>query len=200
MFSFFFWNCWGAGAKNTQLYIKDILHVHKPCLMALLETRVSSSHAQALLARSYFTNLEYVEVVGYAGGIWVFWDQSRIQVEPISSHDQILTVLVTDVGTPRPWLLSIIYASPQPLLRDQLWQYIAQLGTFVQIPWVLAGDCNQPLVDADKIGGRPINSGRAAKLRAALDVGSLIDLGFQGPRFTWTNGRIGAACIRERID
>lgn len=42
---------------------------------------------------------------------------------------------------------------------------------------------------ADKHGGRPINKNRAVKLRGVINNCQLIDLGFNGPRFTWINMR-----------
>jgi hypothetical protein len=37
-------------------------------------------------------------------------------------------------------------------------------------------------------------------LSGCIPNSQLIDLGFSGPRFTWSNGRGGLALIRERID
>lgn len=141
-----------------------------------------------------------MEAAGYTGGIWLFWDHHWIHVELIASHDQSMNVLVMESMSTRPWLLSLIYASPQPLVWEQLWRYLARMGEFVRSPWIIAGDCNQPLEEADKLGGRPVNRTRAALLCAALDADSMMDLGFHGPRFTWTNGQQGVAGIRERID
>ena len=33
-----------------------------------------------------------------------------------------------------------------------------------------------------------------------MNANALIDLGYQGPGFTWTNGREGKDLIRERLD
>lgn len=33
-----------------------------------------------------------------------------------------------------------------------------------------------------------------------IDVGGFIDLGFIGPKFTWTNNRKDGALIQERMD
>lgn len=85
--------------------------------MALLETCVSSSRAVGILTHSHFTNLEVVEAVGFARGIWLFWDNTKIQVELISSHDQILNVLCMDPTGGRPWMLSVLYAFLYPLIR-----------------------------------------------------------------------------------
>lgn len=50
----------------------------------------------------------------------------------------------------------------------------------------IVGDVNQALDSVDKKGGRPIDQ--------------LIDMDFQEPRFTWTNGREGLANIKVILD
>lgn len=70
----------------------------------------------------------------------------------------------------------------------------------MNLPWVLIGDVNEPLEEKDKRGGRLINRNLAAQLSKTIDNCKLIDMGFQGPQFTWSNGRKGKANIRERID
>lgn len=66
--------------------------------------------------------------------------------------------------------------------------------------WVIAGDFNEPLLDDDKFGGRAISINRSLLFKDCLDKCNMIDLGFSGPRFTWTNGRELSALIQERID
>lgn len=114
-------------------------------------------------------------------------------------EDQVVTVLVQEPLN-CPWLLTMVYASPKAYIREELWQYIRQLGAVVNIPWVLIGDVNQPLDSCDKRGGRPVNRHLASRLWTVLDDCNLLDMGFVGPKFTWTNGGQGGANIRERID
>lgn len=102
--------------------------------------------------------------------------------------------MITALGRGRlgdAWLMTIIYASPKPLLREELWNDLRKLGGIVNIPWVLLGEMNQPLDQGDKMGGRPVNQMNARMLRETIDACKFIDLGFHGLRFTWTNGRKG---------
>ena len=66
--------------------------------------------------------------------------------------------------------------------------------------WVLAGDFNKPLMEGDKFGGRAVSVSRSLLFKKCLDKCSMIDIGFAGPRFTWTNKRNVQALIQERID
>lgn len=77
--------------------------------------------------------MEAVEAVRFAGGIWLLWDSTRVHVESVTTHDQILTILVADIGHNKTWLFSIIFASPNPLLQDELWKYLGKMGNLVHI-------------------------------------------------------------------
>jgi len=68
------------------------------------------------------------------------------------------------------------------------------------LPWIIVGDFNEPLVNEDKFGGRPVSINRSLLLKECLDKCNMVDLGFSGPRYTWTNRRDIQGLIQERID
>ena len=68
------------------------------------------------------------------------------------------------------------------------------------MPWVLAGDFNKPLMEGDKFGGRAVSVSRSLLFKKCLDKCSMIDIGFAGLHFTWTNKINVQALIQERID
>lgn len=57
------------------------------------------------------------------------------------------------------------------------------------MPWVIAGDFNEVLIGDDKFEGNPINMNKALWFQECLDICRMIDIGFSGPRFTWSNRR-----------
>ncbi|XP_021823802.1 uncharacterized protein LOC110765062 [Prunus avium] len=61
------------------------------------------------------------------------------------------------------------------------------------MPWLLAGDFNDMLHYDDKIGGA--SPCRLKGFRKWFDDNDMIDLGFSGPKFTWSNNR-----VFERLD
>ena len=66
--------------------------------------------------------------------------------------------------------------------------------------WVLAGDFNEPFMEGDKFGGKAVSVNRSLHFKECLDKCSMMDIGFSGPCFTWTNKRNVQALIQERID
>lgn len=122
-----------------------------------------------------------------------------VNVEVLSATDQVVTALVTE-NDGSIWLLIVVYASPNYQVQEELCKHIMELSYVVNLSWIVIGDVNQPLEAKDKRGGRPINSHLQTQLRQTIDNCKLIDIGFQGPQLTCSNGQEGKAKIRERID
>lgn len=64
----------------------------------------------------------------------------------------------------------------------------------------MAGDFNEPLVKEDKFKGRGVNVNRSLAFKECLDSCNMVDMGFSGLRYTWTNKRDLNNLILERID
>lgn len=64
----------------------------------------------------------------------------------------------------------------------------------------MTGDFNDILEMSEKKGGRPASFVRCHGFRQRIDNCDLMDLIYQGPKFTWYNGRRGIAGIWERLD
>lgn len=59
---------------------------------------------------------------------------------------------------------------------------------------------NHILDQEDKQGGRAIIPSQTWAMWEAVDSRGLINMGFSGPRYTWSNNRGGRAKIKERLD
>ena len=98
------------------------------------------------------------------------------------------------------WLFSAIYASPRSEKRLVLWSNLSKVAELQNKPWIMAGDFNEPLVGGDKFGGRGVSINRSLLFKECLDRCNMINMGFFGPRYTWTNKRDINNLILERID
>ena len=68
------------------------------------------------------------------------------------------------------------------------------------LPWVIVGDFNEVLMGEDKFGGRFVNINRALIFQECLDTCRMIDIGYSGAWFTWSNHHPLNHLIQERID
>lgn len=66
------WNCQGSASKEFLRVLKDLLGVHRPRVLGLLEPRVSGVQADSICKKIGFDNWVRVEAVKFSGGIWLF--------------------------------------------------------------------------------------------------------------------------------
>ncbi|RYQ96673.1 hypothetical protein Ahy_B08g092519 [Arachis hypogaea] len=68
------------------------------------------------------------------------------------------------------------------------------------MPWLVFGDFNQILEQKEKTGGLPVTYSQMKGFQEVLQMNQLLDLGFVGHSFTWTNNQPGEMNIQERLD
>lgn len=137
--------------------------------------------------------------MGYAGGLWLLWDSSQINLQIQGSSFQEIHATAEVLNFP-PILLSFIYASPLRERRNILWENLKSLSAVNSLPWVIGGDFNDVMAADEKWGGRIASSSRINSFKACMDACGLVDLGFSGPKFTWCNKRHDGHLVFQRID
>ncbi|XP_062014087.1 uncharacterized protein LOC133730526 [Rosa rugosa] len=192
MFKVLFWNAKGAGSENFRSAIADLVNLHSIDILAICEPRVQFSRAKDTLRKLGFSDFRIVEAEGFFGGIWLLWNSLKVHVDFIDKNFQSVSVKVTLPGKPT-WMLTVIYASPTNSVRANLWPYLDNLIVDVNLPSMFIGDFNELISVEDKSCGSL--TGRFGGLRDWVNRNALIDMGFQGSCFTWSNNR-----IKERLD
>lgn len=98
------------------------------------------------------------------------------------------------------WSFTGIYCPCYPSGKAFFWSSLNQISISISEPWLILGDFNSIISQAEKNGGNPFSSSSSTNLSAELSNLGLIDLGFHGHPFTWSNKRAGSANIQERLD
>ena len=96
--------------------------------------------------------------------------------------------------------MSAIYVSPRLAKIRILWNNLKFVAHLHNLLWLMLGDFNEVLCGEDKFGGNQVNLNRALEFKGCLDECNMIDLGFAGPKYTWTNCGPISSLILERID
>ena len=198
-YKFLVWNIQGAGSREALNVLREHNHLHKPSIVALLETRISGFRAQSICTKSGFRNSFRVEARGFQGGIWVLWNADEIDIAVLNSHEQFVTVEIKSQGQV-DWLLTFIYASPQPQTREVLWQELQHRASEYQRPWLLAGDFNETASLEERNHGGADMWRRCQRFKAWIENNGLIDVGYSGPKFTWARGLSAATRKETRLD
>lgn len=121
--------------------------------MALLETRASGNKADLIVKRLGFNNWLRVEATGYAGGIWLLWNEWETDVQYVYSDTQILHCKITGRVVEEFMEVSFVYGEPSAHFRTDLWSSLRTLASNLEGKWLVMGDFNTYLRDSDKVGG-----------------------------------------------
>ncbi|XP_047266782.1 uncharacterized protein LOC124897662 [Capsicum annuum] len=169
-------------------------------MLILLETKIKE-HKSLSDALGLDTHVQ-VSAIGFSGGIAVMWKQDVLQLDNFSSSAQGIHVMVKVRPDHRSWLFLAIYASPDYHMHTQLWDELCDISNRYSGEWFMGGDFNDILEAKDKLGGTPINYNRVNAFRQCLNNCSMINLGFKGNKYTWTNKhhRNRRQLIFERLD
>ena len=192
-----YWNARGLARSSFKPNLLHLIAHNKPDILVLVETKVSRSHTADIVGSLPYDSWFLVEPVGFAGGILILWDPARVSLHVINSNAQGVHALV-EVNT-NNFFLSTIYANTKFRIRKNLWNDLIDVAHNIDMPWLVIGDFNEVLSQNEKWGGNAVKPHRIAMFSSTMDSCNLLDLGFNGPKFTWTNKRKRNP-IYERLD
>ncbi|XP_021829150.1 uncharacterized protein LOC110769479 [Prunus avium] len=186
------WNARGAVCTKFKNTVMNLIHNHHVDLLFICEPRISGTKAASVVKSLGFSCSEVVDAVGFSGGLWLLWNENKFKVDIIGTHEQAISACITWPGQ-TPWVFTAVYAKPCSIKRATLWEYLSFVADCHNMPWLLAGDFNEMLQLEVKLGGGPLR--RIKGFKSWFDANDLIDLGFTGQKFTWSNNR-----VFERLD
>ncbi|RZC65314.1 hypothetical protein C5167_009007 [Papaver somniferum] len=96
--------------------------------------------------------------------------------------------------------ITFMYGNPKKHERIKDWICIEDLADQIDAPWLINGDLNVTLSAAKKYGGAPFQQDSITNITSIIDSCGLVDLGFIGPVFTWSNKQDSHVRIQARLD
>lgn len=187
--SIFVWNCQGAAANKFHTVLRSFIQGYKPDVVVLVEPRISGLHADKVVKKIGLPRSHRVEANGFSGGIWLLWSD-RVEVKILVNPRQFIHSVIKMGDEDMTFLFTAIYGSPNPALRESLWQDLSTTMENCHRPWLLAGDFNATLQLDDRKGGARRGLPGCASFQSFVQTNSLIDLGFVGPKYTWRRGTL----------
>lgn len=168
MISLLAWNIRGVGDRSLPRLVKDLVNRHKVNLLALYETRINGETALRKIARLGFDSWFRVDATGFSGGICILWDSACLNVEILASHTQYVHMRCGPTDGSQPSLITCVYASPTPSVREALWGELRRIAGDIRDPWIAVGDFNAYLQSHEKAGGAGPNFNSMEKFAACL--------------------------------
>jgi hypothetical protein len=193
------WNCQGAGKAPAVRALKALVCENSPDIVFLSETKSDVKKIEKIRLSLNFVDCFCVEAFGKAGGLALFW-RKGVDLEVVYSDNQIIAALIYSDPPDSTWLLLTIRGPHEQRFHKRFWALMKDLILSFPGPWLLIGDLNSICYSEDKQGGRVGGSSSSNWLKDFVTSTGAIDLGFNGPRFTWSNKRVGLANIKERLD
>ncbi|KAL4312070.1 hypothetical protein GQ457_01G013210 [Hibiscus cannabinus] len=168
-----------------KLNVKD----KKPDMVAWFELRISGRQAERVIQFSGFEWSFRVEANGFLGGIWVLWrDTVRFDILVVSN--QFVHGFCVPRNGEKGFFVTFIYASPEMGKRRLLWDQLRVLEPLQGEPWVLGGDLNVIGSSDERKWGSLGLSGVCSHFCDFMLNSGLLDMGFNGPQFTWRRGTL----------
>ncbi|XP_019248697.1 PREDICTED: uncharacterized protein LOC109227963 [Nicotiana attenuata] len=96
--------------------------------------------------------------------------------------------------------LTVIYAKCKPVLRRPLWEVLRQKSSICSVPWCVIGDFKVIASVEEKIGGIPFQMSKSLDFLSMMEDCGLVDLGFYGPKVTWSNGRGQCSIVWKKLE
>lgn len=161
-----------------------------------METKIKNANVAATVTRLGYIHCFFFPARAHAGGLCVCYKQG-ITVEPIHIDGNMITIIFYQLPSPHPWMCSFIYGPPYQTPKPAFWKKLTSLIESFPGPWLGIGDLNEVLTAEEKEGGQPYSSSSSSGLSYVMMQQGLLDLGYNGNEFTWTNKREGPANIKE---
>ncbi|PPD96734.1 hypothetical protein GOBAR_DD06239 [Gossypium barbadense] len=135
---------------------------------------------------------------GKSGGLVLMWkDSSKVDIQSYSSNHIDAMVHNEDV---EPVWFTGFYGNADPNKRQCSWNMLRRVGRSVKEKWIIGGDFNAILDNAEKEGGRRKLIALMEDFCEIVNKLSMVDLKTDNGWFTWVNNREGLAMGKERLD
>ncbi|KAL9671492.1 hypothetical protein QQ045_009060 [Rhodiola kirilowii] len=160
-----------------------MINSHQPLIVGLLETKKRRKDWDKLRCVLGFLNCFAVDRMGLSGGIAVLWREGvDVRIRNFSR-----TRVDMEVRMEKEVWLTFLYGDPNVSKRKYSWELLKTLSVGWHGPWLVSGDFNEVRFSWEAKGLRVRDPGRMKASNDTLDSCGLIDLGFQGPMFTFSN-------------
>jgi hypothetical protein len=107
---------------------------------------------------------------------------------------------VMNSGTPNEWYITTVYGSPNSARIRSLCAELNEVPRDISRGWVVAGDFNGVLHQDERMTTSSDSNHIDLHFQRWFDQSGLIDIGFQGPKFTWNRGRSASRLDRILVN
>jgi hypothetical protein len=157
-------------------------------MVFLMETKLQAVRLESIRIKLGFECLFVVDSNGRRGGLALLWKTDfHVSIQNFSLRH--INARVYSDAFNFTWQFTMFYGHPDVCKRKESWALLKHLSTISQLHWICVGDLNEILQDSEKWGGARRRWSQMVDFRTALNHCHLNNMGFSGPKFTWSNRR-----------
>lgn len=180
------WNIRGVGSEDSLLNLKDMIKVHKPVVIGLLEPKQSARKIEEFSRKIGFESCYHGDPIN--SHIWIFW-RTHVQLRDFNTTSQSITFHIQQVGE-EDIKFTMVYAKCNRLDRLILWDELREASD-TNRPWIVGGDFNVILNIDEKKGGSGVDLRAIQDFRECIIDSGISEIAFEGEQYTWCNNQQG---------
>ncbi|XP_043710215.1 uncharacterized protein LOC122659132 [Telopea speciosissima] len=187
----------GLGNKPSLRRLKSLILSSNIDVVGIAEPKIPFSRATRIMRK---LGMSGVLSNGDENGnrIRVLWWQG-VELELVRGHEQAATVRCR-CGNDSFVVISFVHALCVASERRALWAELIGLEVPLDTAWTVCGDINAILDPSEKVGGRHVCAVSMEEFGSFVNQVALVDGGYQGNAFTWSNNQEGGGKILARLD
>ena len=192
------WNCRGLGNPQAVCALHLMVKMKGPQVLFLMETKLDAVRMEMIRIHLGFGNNFTMPSLGSSGGLAFIWnEEAMVSVWNYSQYH-----IDADIGmiTTKNWLFTGFYGHPDHGHRRESWALLKHLGRLDSKPWLCMGGFNEILTLIEKTKGRARPMRQILDFHEAVNTCQLIELGYEGEKFTWNNNRDYGKNVQGRLD
>ncbi|KAF9620230.1 hypothetical protein IFM89_010965 [Coptis chinensis] len=170
-----------------------------PDVLFLVETKLLYKKLKYVQKKLKYPQVFVVDHVGRSEGLDVLY-KDTISFSVVDGNKNAISGTFLNYLSNVSWHVYFIYGDPVAHKHIVVWNYLRYLRNVLSGPWLILGDFNAISSLSEKEGGNPTPFRYIDDFVSPIKDLEMADLGYYGSAFTWSNNRLGAANIKERID
>ncbi|XP_071928124.1 uncharacterized protein [Coffea arabica] len=194
------WNYQGVGSPLTVPQLREANNLLSPNMIFLSETINRFNYMKKVQKILRFEESVIVEAMDRKEGMSLFWNNDVEVKQVVTTALTIIKALVLDPDNQIEWWFIGVYMSCDANIRRQQWNVLTKRKQLWGDKWLLARDFNDILFNEEKWGGRAREDRSFKDFNSFIQNNSLVDLGFNGNPWTWSNNWEDEGEIRQSLD